>query len=177
MAIPRGCVSPCRFRQVFTNNMAAKSQPIIKTCKASENWTCVTFKPDLSKFGMSELEDDTIALMRKRVYDLAGVLGKGVKVEHSLPSISDCAAAPADPSLLLSWPMLYYIIYLPLSWVSSTSLHASHDMRNELWLFSETSSRSLAGSERSGSKAAQSKASSMVILYSACLMPKASFYW
>ena len=70
----------CRFRQVFTNNMATKSQPVIKACKASENWTCVTFKPDLGKFGMSELEEDTISLMRKRVYDLAGVLGKGVKV-------------------------------------------------------------------------------------------------
>lgn len=40
----------------------------------------MTFKPDLGKFGMSELEDDTISLMRKRVYDLAGVLGKTVKV-------------------------------------------------------------------------------------------------
>lgn len=26
------------------------------------------------------LEDDVVALMRKRVYDVAGVLGKGVKV-------------------------------------------------------------------------------------------------
>jgi len=60
--------------------MANKSQPSIKSCKPSENWTSVTFKPDLSKFGMSELEDDTISLMRKRVYDLAGVLGKTVKV-------------------------------------------------------------------------------------------------
>ena len=60
--------------------MAIKSEPAIKACKATENWTSVTFKPDLAKFNMSELEDDAIALMRKRVYDLAGVLGKGVKV-------------------------------------------------------------------------------------------------
>ena len=59
--------------------MATKSSPKITTCKASENWTCVSFRPDLAKFGMSELEDDTVALMRKRIYDLAGVLGKGVK--------------------------------------------------------------------------------------------------
>ena len=64
--------------------MAQKSNPTIKACKASENWTSVTFKPDLAKFGMSELEDDAVALMRKRVYDLAGVLGKGVKVSHQL---------------------------------------------------------------------------------------------
>lgn len=30
--------------------------------------------------GMAELEDDVVALMRKRVYDVCGVLGKTVKV-------------------------------------------------------------------------------------------------
>ncbi len=60
--------------------MGSKSKPTIKACKASENWTSVSFTPDLAKFGMSELEEDAVALMRKRVYDLAGVLGKGVKV-------------------------------------------------------------------------------------------------
>ena len=48
--------------------------------QASDNWTRVTFTPDLAKFGMTELEADTVALMRKRVYDMAGILGKGVKV-------------------------------------------------------------------------------------------------
>lgn len=60
--------------------MAAKTQPKITACKAGENWTCVTFKPDLLKFGMRELEDESITLMRKRVYDLAGIFGKTVKV-------------------------------------------------------------------------------------------------
>lgn len=60
--------------------MTSMEKPQIKTCKANENWTSVSFCPDLAKFGMEELEDDTVALMRKRVYDLAGVLGKGVKV-------------------------------------------------------------------------------------------------
>ena len=40
-----------RYRQVFRANMTVKGEPTIKACKASENWTCVTFKPDLSKFG------------------------------------------------------------------------------------------------------------------------------
>lgn len=55
-------------------------QPLRPAPQASDNWTRVTFKPDLAKFGMSELEADTVALMRKRVYDMAGILGKGVKV-------------------------------------------------------------------------------------------------
>ena len=66
--------------QVFENNMSKKSVPKISACKATDNWTCVSFKPDLAKFGMETLEDDTVALMRKRVYDLAGIMPKGCKV-------------------------------------------------------------------------------------------------
>lgn len=69
-----------RYKQFFRNNMTTIEPPKITACKASENWTSVTFKPDLAKFGMTHLEPDTVALMRRRVYDLAGVLGKSVKV-------------------------------------------------------------------------------------------------
>ncbi|KAJ0735221.1 putative DNA topoisomerase (ATP-hydrolyzing) [Helianthus annuus] len=70
-----------RYKQVFTNNMGKKSEPVITKCKNGENWTMVSFKPDLKKFGMECLEDDVVALMKKRVVDLAGCLGKTVKVE------------------------------------------------------------------------------------------------
>ena len=30
----------------------SKSKPDIKPCKASDNWTAITFKPDLAKFDM-----------------------------------------------------------------------------------------------------------------------------
>lgn len=70
-----------RYKQVFTNNMSLKSEPKITTCKANENWTKVSFKPDLSKFNMTHLESDVVALMSKRVMDVAGCLGKGCKVE------------------------------------------------------------------------------------------------
>lgn len=67
--------------QVFSNNMGAKSEPTVSKCRASENWTKITFKPDLAKFSMTCLEDDVVALMKKRVIDVAGCLGKTVKVE------------------------------------------------------------------------------------------------
>jgi DNA topoisomerase-2 len=57
--------------------MGKKSEPVITKCKESENWT----KPDLEKFNMTHLEDDVVALMKKRVIDLAGCLGGSVKVE------------------------------------------------------------------------------------------------
>ena len=61
--------------------MAEKCAPHVSACGSGDNWTCITFSPDLSKFGLTRLEDDDVALMRKRVYDMAGVLGKGVKVQ------------------------------------------------------------------------------------------------
>ncbi|XP_068651823.1 DNA topoisomerase 2-like [Aristolochia californica] len=70
-----------KYKQVFSDNMGNKSEPVITKCKESENWTKITFKPDLAKFNMTHLEDDVVALMKKRVVDLAGTLGKTVKVE------------------------------------------------------------------------------------------------
>lgn len=75
------CIFKLFFKQVFKNNMSDKTEPSITTCKASENWTKVTFKPDLVKFNMEHLEEDVVALMKKRVVDVAGTLGKTVKVE------------------------------------------------------------------------------------------------
>ncbi|XP_020212372.1 DNA topoisomerase 2 [Cajanus cajan] len=70
-----------KYKQVFSNNMGKKSEPVITKCKSGENWTKVTFKPDLEKFKMAYLEEDVVALMKKRVVDMAGCLGKTVKVE------------------------------------------------------------------------------------------------
>lgn len=67
--------------QVFSNNMGTKSEPNITKCKESDNWTKVSFKPDLAKFNMTHLEDDVVALMKKRVVDIAGCIGRSVKVE------------------------------------------------------------------------------------------------
>lgn len=36
------------------------------------SYTKITFKPDLERFGMTNLDEDIIALMTKRVYDIAG---------------------------------------------------------------------------------------------------------
>ncbi|KAJ3273863.1 DNA topoisomerase 2 [Terramyces sp. JEL0728] len=44
-----------------------------------EDYTQITFKPDLAKFGLETIDDDFAALLTKRVYDLAGCV-RGVKV-------------------------------------------------------------------------------------------------
>lgn len=97
--------------KVFSNNMGTKSEPAISKCKAGENWTKITFKPDLSKFSMTKLEEDVVALMKKRVIDMAGCLGKTVKVElngqsfHFKTFSSYCDLYLKSPSVSTSEPL------------------------------------------------------------------------
>lgn len=58
--------------------MSKDEEPKI-TNSSSEDFTRVTFKPDLAKFKMTELDDDIVALMCRRAYDIAGST-RGVKV-------------------------------------------------------------------------------------------------
>ena len=68
-----------KFKQVFRNNMSWRSDPDIKPNPKGEEYTRITFKPDLSRFHMTSIDDDFEALLNKRVHDLAGCL-RGVKV-------------------------------------------------------------------------------------------------
>ncbi|KAL6851557.1 hypothetical protein ACP4OV_020490 [Aristida adscensionis] len=72
-----------KYKQVFSENMGKKSEPQITECLQGENWTRVTFKPDLDKFNMSRLEDDVVILMKKRVVEMAAILGITVQVEFN----------------------------------------------------------------------------------------------
>ncbi|KAJ3402189.1 DNA topoisomerase 2, partial [Chytridiales sp. JEL 0842] len=68
-----------KYKQVFSNNMSKKGTPKITTSSKVEDFTKITFKPDLAKFGMTHLDDDIDALFKKRAYDLAGCV-PGIKV-------------------------------------------------------------------------------------------------
>ncbi len=67
------------YSQIFERNMSVKHEPEIKKYR-KEDFTCVTFEPDLERFRMKNLDDDIIALMTKRVFDMAGVTPAKVKV-------------------------------------------------------------------------------------------------
>lgn len=68
------------YRQVFRNNMSEKEEPQIGSSSRGEDYTCVTFYPDLGKFRMNVMDDDIVSLFTKRAYDLAGVTNDKVKV-------------------------------------------------------------------------------------------------
>lgn len=66
------------LKQTWSNNMGSASEPRIKDF-SGEDFTKVIFSPDLSKFKMQSLDDDIIALMSRRAYDIAAST-RGVKV-------------------------------------------------------------------------------------------------
>ena len=60
-----------KYKQTFTNNMSTRADPEI-TPHHGEDFTCVTFFPDLIRFKMESLDEDIVSLLCKRVYDIAG---------------------------------------------------------------------------------------------------------
>ncbi|KAK6336595.1 DNA topoisomerase 2 [Orbilia javanica] len=61
-----------KYKQVWRNNMKICEKAVIKPTSKAEEYTKVTFKPDLEKFGMTEIDSHFESLVRRRVYDLAG---------------------------------------------------------------------------------------------------------
>ncbi|XP_036124257.1 DNA topoisomerase 2-alpha [Molossus molossus] len=66
------------FKQTWMDNMGRAGEMELKPFNG-EDYTCITFKPDLSKFKMQSLDKDIVALMVRRAYDIAGST-KDVKV-------------------------------------------------------------------------------------------------
>lgn len=58
--------------------MAKSSDPAIREIKTND-YTKVTFSPDLTKFRMTTLDKDIVDLMSRRAYDIAAST-RGVKV-------------------------------------------------------------------------------------------------
>ena len=71
--------SGLHFRQVWNNNMAICNEPKVRKLKASEakkgDFVKISFSPDLAKFGMTHLDQDTVGLLQRRAIDVAGSLG------------------------------------------------------------------------------------------------------
>ncbi|OJA16788.1 hypothetical protein AZE42_03299 [Rhizopogon vesiculosus] len=68
-----------KYKQTWTNNMGKVGAAKITKNGKGEEYTKVTFKPDLKRFGMQVIDEDTLSLLKRRVYDLAGTV-KDVKV-------------------------------------------------------------------------------------------------
>ena len=67
-----------KYKQVWTHNMSKMGKASITNNKG-DDYTKITFTPDFTKFKMQGMDDDFEALVKRRVYDLAGT-SRGVKV-------------------------------------------------------------------------------------------------
>ena len=68
-----------KYKQTWTDNMGICGKAKITKNSKNEEWTRITFRPDLKRFGMDKIDEDITGLLHKRVYDMAGTV-KDVKV-------------------------------------------------------------------------------------------------
>ncbi|EEP78152.1 DNA topoisomerase 2 [Uncinocarpus reesii 1704] len=68
-----------KYKQTWKDNMSVMGKAKIADVKG-DDYTKITFKPDFMKFGMEGMDDDFEALVKRRVYDLAGTCKVNVKL-------------------------------------------------------------------------------------------------
>lgn len=68
-----------KYVQTFRNNMSVVEPPKITSCK-TKPYVSVSWSPDFSRFKMTELTTDMIAMFHRRATDIAMTLGKEIKV-------------------------------------------------------------------------------------------------
>ena len=68
-----------KYVQEFHNNLDTLDPPKITKASNAKPYTKVTFRPDYQRLGVDGLTSDMVALLRKRVYDIAAVTDHSVK--------------------------------------------------------------------------------------------------
>lgn len=69
-----------KYTQEFETNLDVVHKPTITKC-SKKPYTLVKFKPDYKRLGLNELSKDMISLFHRRIYDIAGITSKEVKVK------------------------------------------------------------------------------------------------
>ena len=72
-----------KYIQEFKNNLDEICPPKITKCTTSKPYTKVSFRPDYARFGVEGLTPDMRALFEKRIYDIAAITDKSVKVKYN----------------------------------------------------------------------------------------------
>ena len=69
-----------KYVQEFRDNLDVIGPPVITSvAKNTKPYTMVTFKPDYRRLGVPGLTEDMIALLKKRIYDIAAVTDHSIK--------------------------------------------------------------------------------------------------
>ena len=100
----RTCDGKSLFAQDFSENMTMRSEAEVTKTK-KPGFTEITFYPDLKRFGMTEIDADTVLLMKRRCVDLAAC-NPNLKVlfndeEFKFASFKDYCARYVNPEHLI----------------------------------------------------------------------------
>ena len=69
-----------KYCQNFHDNLNTIDPPKITKCK-TKPFTRITFKPDYTRLGIDGMTPDMVNLFKRRIYDIAAVTSKNVKVK------------------------------------------------------------------------------------------------
>ena len=72
-----------KYIQEFKNNLDDICPPKITKCTTTKPYTKVSFRPDYARFGVEGLTPDMRTLFEKRIYDIAAITDKSVKVKYN----------------------------------------------------------------------------------------------
>jgi len=72
-----------KYTQEFEDNLNVIKPPSVTKC-SNKPYTLISFKPDYKRMGLNEgLTSDMLNLLKRRIYDLAAVTDKSVKVKYN----------------------------------------------------------------------------------------------
>ena len=73
-----------KYTQEFENNLDTIHLPTITKCASKKPYTMVSFKPDYKRLGLDGgLGADMSSLLKRRIYDVAAITDKTVKVKYN----------------------------------------------------------------------------------------------
>lgn len=105
-----------KYIQEFKDNLTVIEKPIISKCK-TKPYTKVSFKPDYQRLGIQGLNEDFMNLLKRRVYDIAAVTDKSVKVKWNSEII----------------PVAHFQQYIDLYIGNKTETKRIYEEANERW--------------------------------------------
>jgi DNA topoisomerase II len=72
-----------KYHQEFKNNLEIIEKPKITKCSKGKPYTKISFRPDYARLKLSGLSADVRSLFHKRVYDIAAITDKSIKVKYN----------------------------------------------------------------------------------------------
>ena len=72
-----------KYAQEFKANLTEICPPKITKCSSKKPYTRISFRPDYARLGIAGLTPDMTALFTKRVYDIAAVTDRSIRVKYN----------------------------------------------------------------------------------------------